>query len=291
MNKRLILVLAAAIMIGFSLNAEPWKVSSDINVSVNQSNYSDNWAGSEVSALSWTATSNSSIEKQLSRMLNSKTTLKLSFGQTHQQALNSIGEKYWIKPVKSSDKIDLESVLKIDIGFYLDPFASARWESQFLDQSDPQSTITFNPSLFTEAVGVSRTFIKNESDNLSARLGAAFRQFVNRDVYNNDTGSLETINTNDGGVELVGMYEKLMIKHDAKLNSKLVLYQALINSDSDNLNSDWKALDLTWENSISTQVWKAISLNLYVELKYEKEEDQDPQYKQTMGLGISYRLY
>lgn len=284
------LLIFAVMMVSISMGfAESWKIKSDLGLSLNQSAYSDNWAGSEVGSLSWTANSITSMEKQLSEIINSKTSLKLSFGQTHQQTIDANGDKFWAKPLKSSDKIDLESLLKFNFGFYLDPFASFRWESQFLDQSDPSGTISFNPNLFTEAAGISRTFIKNESDDLNARLGAAFRQLINRDVYNEDTAAYDTKTITDGGIEFIGSYEKLLRVQDVKLNSKLVLYQALINSEDE--NDDWKALDIKWENSISTKIWKAISMNLYFEIKYEKEEDNDIQFKQTMGLGVSYRLY
>lgn len=289
---KLLKALVFSFLIGgiCGLSAESWNLTTDLNLTLTQNAYSDNWAGTELGAVTWQANSNSTAEKRLSSLLLSKTTLKLAFGQTHQQFRDSAGDKRWGKPEKSTDKIDLESILFFTLQSYVDPFVSARWESQFLDLSQPETRL-INPHKFTESAGLARTFIKTDVQNLSARIGGALRQLVDIDRLN-AAGDKETVVTNDGGIEFVSEYKKTM-NSNVGLLSRLQLYQALFNSKSDDpgFGDDWKALDMNWQTTLSAKVWAAGTLSLYFELKYEKQEDSKLQFKETFGLGVSYRLF
>jgi len=273
------------------LIAEPWKFTSDVNLSLSQSSYSDNWAGTELGSISWTAASNSAAEKQLTDIMHNRTTLKLSFGQTHQQIINDEGEKDWSRPEKSNDKIDLESLLRFTLQTYVDPFVAARWESQFLDLSDPTKTRIINPSRFTESAGIIRNFIKEDNHSLSARLGAAFRQNIDRDAFDG-IDTRETVTTNDGGIQFIAEYMRRFLPQDILYNSRLEVYQALFNSEDDELpNDDWKAVDVLWQHSLSTKIWSIINAGLFFEMVYDKEQVDELQFRQTLGLGVFFQLY
>jgi hypothetical protein len=73
--------------------------------------------------------------------LNSRNTAKLAFGQTSTQDTSHT----WGPLVKSTDEINFESVLRMTLGFVVDPFASAQLQSQFWDKSDPLLSRYFNP--------------------------------------------------------------------------------------------------------------------------------------------------
>lgn len=289
-------VLFSALAISFFalLQAEEWTVEADASLSMNQNSYSNNWSGDEKSSLSWAANLNFLAEKQLSAMLHNKNTLKLAFGQTHNQYVNEEGDKNWAKPDKSTDLVDLESILRFTLGVFVDPYLSGRWQSQFLDESIPGDTKIFNPNTLTESFGIARIFIKDEKKEFSTRLGAAFKQYLN---------SHEGIdNTNDGGVEFVADYKSLLAADNITFNSKLNVYKAVYYSESDALEGteyedDWKAPRLTWENIISAKLTRLISLNLnvtmiYDETKLDKEGKsiKDIQIKETLALGVSYKL-
>lgn len=275
----------------FALFGQGWILDSDISVSLTQSTYSDNWAGTELSNITWTALSNSSAEKQLKPWLHNKNTLKLAFGQTHLQKEDALGNKYWEHPQKSTDKIDLEGVLKFTLQSFVDPFLAARMESQFLDQSDPSLTRVVNPILFTETAGVMKTLMDSESNNLTARLGAAFRENLDRDRMNLVTNERELYTTVDGGLEFVSEYKHVFSPMEANFRSKLWVYQALFNSKEDELpNDDWKAADMVWENVFTTKLWGLLSANLTFEMRYEKEQIDQVQWKQILGLGFAYSL-
>lgn len=287
--KRLALVII--ILAAFSLGwAEGWKLASDLSFTLTQNQYSDNWTGTELSNIAWVANSNSSAEKQMAKWLNNRTTLKLAFGQTHLQKRDAEGDAYWEHPSKSTDKIDLESLNKFTLQAWVDPFLSLRAESQFLDQSDPTLTRIVNPILLTQSAGVMKTMWKKERDEFTMRLGAAFRERLDREVMQL-SGEREMVTTIDGGAEFVSEFKHVFVLLDANFKSKLWLYQAVFNSKSDELNDDWKAADMVWENVLTAKLWKMISANLTFEMRYDKEQIDEVQWKQILGLGVSWSLF
>ncbi|MDD3536543.1 MAG: hypothetical protein PHC50_10415 [Candidatus Cloacimonetes bacterium] len=281
----------ALLIIAISLAAEGWKLDSNATVTLSQNAYSDSWQGKENSNITWVANSTSTAEKQITGWLQNKNTLKLAFGQTHNQRRNSQNEKYWEHAEKSTDKIDFEAMLRFTTHGWVDPFIAQRIESQFLDQKADE-TLVFNPLLFTETAGIIRSFFNEEHRELSLRLGAAFREKLDRGVIG-ASGDKETATTVDGGLELVSEYKrKLQIPLSMDFRSRMQVYQALFNSKEDELpNDDWKSPDLVWENTLSTKLWGALSANLIFELRYDKEEIHEVQWKEILGLGLSYSLF
>jgi hypothetical protein len=278
---------------GPKLLAEPWTVSVDANLTLTQNAYSDNWAGDETGALSWTMNSNSLLEKQMSPSFHKKTTLKLSYGQIHSQDRET---KKWAKPVKSTDLIDLESVLRMTLGWYVDPFVGLRIESQFADESDPDQDRFVNPITFTESFGVARVILKEDAREWTARLGAGFRQFMNRDVLMDpQTGARETQTTSDGGIVFDTEFKTPLAEDRISYSTKLTVFKALFYSESDALQglpneNDWKAPDVNWENIFTANVTSLIMVNLYLQLLYDKEIDTGTRIKQTLSLGLTFKL-
>ena len=273
------------------LPAQTWKLDSNMSLTLSQSAFSDNWAGTELSNITWVANSTSTAEKQLADWLLNKNTLKLAFGQTHNQKTDEVSrDKYWEKPEKTTDKIDLESMFRFTTHTWVDPFLAGRFESQFLDLSQDEARLV-NPMLFTETAGIIRSFIDEEHQLLTARLGAALRESVNRDVLIGTTKETQT--TIDGGLEMVSEYtRKLKMPLEMDLRSRLQLYQALFNSKSDDLpNDNWKSLDMVWENIVSTKLFGMVSANLIFEPRYDKEQVSELQWKEMIGLGLSHNFF
>ena len=194
------LCVAAAIAAVAPVGAAEWDVASELNLTLTQNAYSDNWNGQEVGSLSWAANSNTIIESQLTSVLNTRATTKLAFGQTHSQNLES---RRWLKPVKSTDLVDFEEVLRFTLGGVVDPFASGHLESQFVDQSDAAKTEYLNPVKLTETFGVARAIIDEEDREWTTRIGGGLRQYIDRGVRSEETGKVETETTSDGGIEFV----------------------------------------------------------------------------------------
>ncbi len=283
MNNFKLVLLALALFSLSLLSAEGWELDSDIMVNLTQSAYSDNWTGSELSNITWVAASNSTAQKQLKEWLKNKTTLNLAFGQTHLQKQNAQGENYWEAPDKSTDKIALESLLQFTLKTFVDPYVAGRLDSQFLDEQPGLETFLVNPMLFTESAGIMKTILDLEKTKLDVRLGGAVRENVDR--------RLDDVPI-DGGVEGVANFKHVFTALNASYNSKLTAYQALFNSQSDVLpNEDWKALDYKWENLLSFKLWKLLGVNLTFDLIFDKEKAPEAQWKESLGLGLSYTLF
>jgi len=292
MKRYLILMIALLVIAG--LQAETWKLDSNMSLTLSQSAFSDSWVGTELSNITWVANSTTTAEKQLKSWLQNKNTLKLAFGQTHNQKTrldaNMNPEKYWEHPEKSTDKIDFESMFRFTTQGWVDPFLAGRFESQFLDLSQAETRIV-NPMLFTETAGIIRSFIDEENRLFTTRLGAAFREKIDRDVMISLTEK-ETQTTVDGGLEMVSEYkQKIQMPLQMDFRSRLQLYQALFNSKSDELNEDWKSTDMVWENVLTTKLFGLVSANLIFELRYDKEQVAELQWKEMLGLGLSYTLF
>ena len=283
--KNIILVVALLLSMA-GLHADDWNLDSDISLTMNQNAYSDNWIGEERGSISWVFNANFLAEKQLTVKVHNKNTLKLAFGQTHTQMLDETGEKYWAKPDKSTDIVDFESVFRFTLGAFVDPFASFRDETQFLDESDMETKI-FNPNVFTETFGVAKVFFKDDDQEFSTRLGGAFKQYFDNNLDDS---------TNDGGVELVSEFRKPFAKDVIKYSTTLNLYKPIVYSESESLEDqenedDWKQVRMDWQHDVNISLTKLINLKLYVQLLYNKMQADDLQFKETLGLGLNYKLF
>lgn len=301
MKKTLLLSVCAILLIGSSAFSEEepatdssatgWKLGLDANLSATQASYSDNWTGGELGSFNWTFTSNSSAEKQFSGKVNSRTTLKLSFGQTHSQVRLDNGSAQWQRPVKSTDLIDLESVLRFTYHGVVDPYLAGRVETEFYDGSVRQIKRYLSPAKITESGGLMRVFTKDEHGlTLKSRFGVALRQILFTRIIDTAAELTERKTTNDGGLESV-------TDLDAKLNeklkyvSKLSLYKALYFSESDLvLTEDWKAVDVNWEHILTAQLAKFLQMTMYVQFLYDKEIDKGVRFKETIGLGFAVKV-
>jgi hypothetical protein len=286
------MILALAVLTDSTRAQEPWNLSVDANLTLTQNAYSDNWVGGEAGALSWTFNSNSLAEKQLAGWVHTKNTLKLMFGQTHNQDVET---KDWAKPVKSTDLIDFESVFRFTLESIVDPFAGLRIETQFLDQSDPEMDRYVNPVKITESFGVARVLIKEEKREWTVRLGGGLSQFINRDVLNTGTGERETLTSNDYGVTFDSEFKTPLAGERISFSSKLTVYEALHYSEADELKGqpnedDWKSPDVNWENIFTAGITKYLMVNLYIQLLYDKEIDKAGRFKQTLSLGLTYKF-
>ena len=273
------------------LAADPWKASLDANLTMTQNAYSDNWVGGEVGSLAWVFNSNSLAERQYNPKLNHKSTLKLFFGQTHNQDKET---KTWGRPVKSTDRIDFETVFRFTLGAFVDPFAAARMESQFLDASDSANERLVNPVLFTESFGVARVLTKVDKREWSMRLGGAFRESLDRGVRDPISGTEANKTSNDGGVLFVSDFTTPLSENKITITSKLSVYKAFFTSEKNKLEglpnaNYWKDPDVNWENMLTASITKYLMVNLYVQLLYDKEVDLAGRFKQTLSLGLTYK--
>lgn len=285
MKKTILTVL----VLYLSVTAQEWKFKSNATLNLTQNYYNEDWSGSEESNINWIFSVNSSVEKQLTPIIHNMNTLKLAYGQTNSSYREVVtNDVKWEKPTKTSDLIDLESVFRFTLGVFVDPYASFRFESQFYDkridsETGKEESKYLNPITFTESAGVAKVFFKEEKSAFSSRLGLGIRQKM--DDYLDET-------IIDGGLLSVTDYTSVILEDKVSFISKLTLYQAFYNSEEDSYPDDeWKALDINWENTFTTSITNYLNVNLNFQLKYEEEEIDEWQIKETLALGLTYNLY
>jgi hypothetical protein len=275
-----------------TVSADPWKLTSDLNLTLTQNAYSNNWVGGETGSITWQFNSNSIAEKQLKSWLNNKNTLKLFFGQTHNQDKDT---DKWLSPVKSTDLIDLESTFRFPLGSFVDPIFAVRGISQFVDQSDPAKDRWVNPVDLTESIGIAKVFIKEEKREWISRIGIGFSQNINRDQLDPDTGTRETKTITSEGFEFVNDFTTTLAEEKMLFTSKLSVFQSVFSSEEEKLKGtshedDWKYPDVNFENILTINLTKYLIMNFYTQILYDREISKAGRLKQTMALGVTYKL-
>jgi len=283
------LTLSTMILFASCMFAQ-WTTQSRIGLSTAFNNYSASWSGGESGSLNWGADANLLAQKQLSQKLETKSTLKLSFGQTHVQNEDT---RNWASPKISSDLIDLESILRFTLQSYVDPFIAGRAETKFFDNSVRENTRALNPLKFTESAGVVRMFLQEDKKELSARFGAGFRQNIDRDVLDVLSDEKSTVTTNDGGLELVCRYRTPLANGQIYYDAKLNIYKALYFSQASELEGlpeadYWKSPDVSFEHIFSANITKVLMVGLYVQMLYDKQSDKRMQHKETLSLTVAF---
>lgn len=280
-----------------SVSADPWKTEIEASLMLTQTSYSNNWEGGDAGSLAWTVNSNLVLQKQINPKVLSKNTVQLAFGQLHNQDKVT---KHWDAPVKSTDLVDLESVLSLTLGGFVDPFVSGRLESQFYDNRDAKLERYLNPATFTETLGVTKILLREEKDEKdgrawSLRLGGGFRQLMDKERLNPLTLLRGNFTANDGGIDFVSDLRYPLSEGKLEVTSRLDVFKAIFNSESDKLkglpNQDfWKAPDIRWDNTITANITKYVMVNLYAQFLYDKEIDLGGRLKQTLSMGLTYKL-
>jgi len=266
--------------------AEPWNLAVDANLTLSQNAYS-NWEGGATGLLAYALTSNSIAEKQLNEKMNSKNALKLAFGQTSTQDASGT----WAALVKATDEINFESVLRFTLGWVVDPFASAQVQSQFWDKSDATLSRYFNPLDLNEALGVARVIVKREKTELVSRIGAGLKQRFDRQVLDALTATRTDKFSNYGGVTFATDFTTPLAQEKITYTSKLTLFQAVFFSEAAaDTAGNWKALDVGWENIFVANITKVLMVNLGAQVLYDREINTKVRLKETLALGLTYKL-
>ena len=266
--------------------AEPWNLAVDANLTLNQNAYS-NWEGGANGLLAYALNSNSLAEKQLNSKMNTRNTLKLAFGQTSTQ--DTAGT--WAALVKATDEINFESVLRFTMGWVVDPFASAQLQSQFWDNSDATLSRYFNPLDLNEGLGVARQIVKHGKTELVSRLGFGVKQRFDRQVLDTLTATRSNKFDNYGGATFATDFTTPLAQEKITYTSKLTLFQAVFFSDAAaDPEGKWKALDVGWENIFTASITKVLMVNLAAQVLYDKEINTKARLKETLALGLTYKL-
>lgn len=327
----LILVMMASFVAPVFAEDEPvigvWQKEFKVGVNILQSSYSNNWNGGDKGSLVWAGNFDGFLEKQFNDRVNWRNTLKLAFGQTHQQDRSDGGDLYWRKPDKTDDIIDFESLFRMTPHNGWDPYLSFKFVSMFDDLSDVYNrSLSLNPFTFKEAAGISRSWIQEEDRVFQSRLGLAFVQNSRKfypDAPPEDT--LQRVGSGEFGAEFITEYKVGALDGRVDWYSKLSFGLPFVYTGKstfedggfstiaplpEDIASYTTALDVDWENTFTANITKVISVSLFLRWVYDKydntvkpvvEEDvlvneadvhrairKAGQFKQTMALGIGY---
>lgn len=265
-----------------------WKLESKVSLSLAQSSFNTAWAGDEVGTLSWIATWNSSASKRLAPWANWKNRLLLQFGQTHQQDPD---REIWLSPSKSSDKITYRGQVVFPFGGFLDPFVAFDADSQFFTELKDVATKPFTPTVFTEAVGIGRALSDTERLKLDSRVGFALKQRIDRLALDSVTMEYGTDTAVEGGFEWFSTARMAGKEDRAVYATELRVFKAIETTESDpQKRRYWSAVDVDWQNTLSSKVTKWLSFDLFWQVLYDKQIDQTGQFKQTLGVGLTWQL-
>jgi hypothetical protein len=269
-----------------------WYFGLDLGLVLSQASYTENWNGGESGQIAWTWILNSQLQNQFHKKLNWLNTLKLAFGQTHNQRYDDGDVRYWDRPEKTTDLIDFESLLRFTLESWVDPYLAFRGLSQFLDNTDPFGRDVYaSPISMFLSGGVAREFYRTEDEMFLSRLGGAFRRNI-RQYYPNlpPDDSKKTETSHDVGIEWVTDYKIKVLEDKVLWTSKLTVYKPfeysfrgdlgeISPSDQETYGIDGNigdyplAVDVNWENIFSAEVTSWLNFNLYFMFVYDKYDN------------------
>lgn len=272
--------------------ADGWQKNFEMGLNILQSSYSNNWNGGEKGSIVWAARFDGQMEKQLSDLTNWRNTLKLVYGQTHNQ--DRVGDELvWRRPSKSDDTIDFESLFRFTPDTWVDPFISMSFTSMFRDLTDPAGrALNLNPLTFKETAGLARELINEDGRFLMTRLGLAASQNLRStfvEAAPSDVSESET--TTEMSAEMVTEYKDVVLEDKVTWESKLTLALPFVYSGKSIFEDDLTAAQLTsyglpddiadytttidadFENTFTTQITSLISVKLFVRWVYKKYDN------------------
>ncbi len=237
--------------------------------------YFDNWAKGGTDAWSWdlNLAGGLALEQQYWLWEN---TAKIVYGRTKLEDLASR---------KSLDEWRLETIYSYKTGTWINPFVSAAVWSQFTagyiydDATDTRelSSEFFDPGYLTQTVGVG----VSPFQDFRERLGFAIKEtFSGEHGYADDPetdGEIEDFKA-EFGLSSVTDYQ-FTLMDNVLAATKLDVFVNFKGVDE---------IDGRWENKITAKVNKLISLNLELELLYDKELSETRQLRENIAVGITF---
>jgi hypothetical protein len=186
---------------------------------------------------------------------------------------------------KSSDELNLESIYTYKMSVMVNPFASVTAQTQFMPGYDyPGDTVrvkksdSFDPTYFTETVGIGVTPYKG----LKERLGATMKQTLSSEEIGiaddkGTAGEIETFKQEYGATSITEYEAQLM--ENIKGATRLELFANF---------KGWDEVDAHWTNQITAKVNTLISVNFEYEMLYDKDLNESYQTREGLSVGISF---
>ncbi|GJQ62033.1 MAG: hypothetical protein SCALA702_10860 [Melioribacteraceae bacterium] len=253
----------------------PWTASGVTGLNVSQIAFS-NWSQGGENSLTWTIYGDFDFVYTKNPWVFSNE-LKVAYGRT------KLGDQ----EVRINDnEFYNESVLTYELGWAVSPFVSNTIvtviDKGYDYEQTPKVEIArfFDPGYITQSFG----FTYHKKEIFKTRLGIAFQEtFTSQNTkYTDDPETVEIEDFKfETGIESVSE-TKLNIDSNVLLKSKLRLFGRFEEIDV------W---DVRWDNSLVASINDYMNVNLGVLVIYEKAQSIKTQVKQTLQLGITYKLF
>lgn len=259
---------------------ENWTADVVAGVKYTRLNYS-NWAEDGNSSYTWLVSYNADVQGKWS-VANWRNLIDLQLGQTWTDGL---GKR------KSTDKIFWESMLDFNMTEVLKPYVGARYETQFMpgynytedeDGKEIKTAVScfMDPVYLTQMAGLA--YIPN--DNFSQRLGFANRITVSHGYgYADDADTEDEIEEvkDEPGLESVTEF-KYAFSDIVNFKTRLWAFVNFKGVDE---------IDGKWENLLAVTIAPLIELQVGFDMVYDKDLDEDTQYKNMILFGITWRWF
>lgn len=251
-----------------------WKTGGTVSVNFSQAAFSSNWAAGTENSMA--VNSLVSVFANFSDGLNIwENSLDLGYGFLKQGSADL---------VKSDDKIDLTSkygrkafgdwyyaglfnfksqitpteVLGVKVSEFLSP-ASILAALGMDWKAVPELSLFISPVTYRANMVMNDDFLPDGADNVDSNIGGYLRAVYKKEIFTN-----------------IGLESK---------------FEAFSNYESDE-EKDQKPqnVDLTWTNLLSMKVNEYLSANLTFELAHDDNISRDTQFKEVLGIGLSYKF-
>lgn len=308
-----------------------WYKSLEAGLNLSQSAYSDNWAGGDRGQLTWTFIVNGDARRRLNEKANWSHVLKLAYGQTTQQDASRDWSRPDKSTDRIDYETIMRFTLGLAVDPYVSGRLESQFQdaSDPLGRSLNFNPIFLKQSagVAREFIGEEKRALLVRFGGTFRE--AIRKQFTSELDPADETTQTET--GIDGGLELVVDHKNVLFDEAIAWTSKLSFFQPLFYSSKSDLEDlDPAALtalgidpdvadftttmDVDWENIFTGQLTKYLSVNLYVRWVYDKYDTSvkplladdgslaNPgavlggirkagQFKQTLGLGLTYRFF
>jgi Protein of unknown function (DUF3078) len=313
--------------------AGPWKFQGTAKLNLSQSAYSSNWMGGDQGNWVWVARFDGRAERQASSSFNTLNTLVLAYGQTGRQQADAAdpSQRVWDTPDKTTDQIEFESVARFTLGAFADPYGALRMDTQFLDQSQPNGSLTLTPVRIKLSAGLARVLVKDADREIITRFGFGGRVTAGN-VFSEAPPSTRTqsYSNTDAGLEWVTTAHTPLLGKKVMYKGTLGFFQPVTYSQSSALEDYdaiaagldpghepiadyWKTTDINFENTFTAKITENFGVELMAQLVYNKFDSTGNvdtslptdvlipqtqrnvrlagQFRQTLALSLSYRLF
>lgn len=274
----LLLAVAAGARAEDSATAPPelgWKRQMAASLNFSQTAY-DNWSQGGEDAVTWFAKvdgkANWRAEKQ-----KLENTGKAEFGQT------KLGDRAFRKAL---DEVRLGSVYSYLLGFYVNPYASVQFHTQFAkgyEYDDSAGTKTpvshiMDPGYLTESVGLG----VEPTPYLKSRLGFALKHTFRDEESGYGGEDVEAVKTEPGLESVTNLDYKF--NDWAMYQTELAFFVNFLGTDE----IDWR-----WNNLITVQFMKYVQASYSLEMYRDIDTDGgvDPQTKNILSVGLVYNFF